>query len=144
MKPVALKPPPPPRAGLHRGPTLVALRAALPDAAEAEHVGGEAGRDREARVDHRAELAGRLDAAGPPAELEAERVLHVDHARAGEPGRHAHRARVGRDAVDVLGGEAGVLDRGEARVERELERVAVEAAADVGLAGAAMMTRAFD
>ena len=77
----------------------------------------------------------------PPAELEAQRVLHVDDAGAGEPGRDGHRAGVRRDAVDVLGGEAGVLDRGEARVERELERVAVQAATDVGLARAGDSTR---
>ena len=40
------------------------------------------------------------------------------------------------------GGEAGVVDGGEARVERELERVAVEAPADVGLADAARSRRA--
>ena len=45
------------RPGVHRGAALVALRAALEDAAEAQDVGREAGRDREARVDHRAELA---------------------------------------------------------------------------------------
>ena len=43
---------------------------------------------------------------------------------------------IGRDAVDVGGGEPGVGDRGEARVERELERIAEEPPTDVGLAGA--------
>src|SRR5262249_60783053 len=44
-----------------------------------------------------------------------------------------HRARVGGDAVDVVRRETGVLDGGHARVEREVERVAEEPTADVGL-----------
>ena len=41
-----------------------------------------------------------------------------------------------------VGGEAGVLDGGEARVERELERVAEQPAADLGLPDAADARRA--
>ena len=54
-----------------------------------------------------------------------------------EAGRRAHRPGIGREAVDVGGREPGVLDRGEAAVERELERIAVQPAADLGLADAA-------
>jgi hypothetical protein len=68
-----------------------------------------------------------------PAELEPERVLHLGHARAAEAGRGVHRARIGRDAVDVRAREAGVRDRGEAGVEREAERIAAEPPPDVGL-----------
>ena len=43
---------------------------------------------------------------------------------------------VGGQAVDVVAGQAGVVDGLEARVDGELERVAEQAAADVGLADA--------
>ena len=80
---------------------------------------------------------GELDAARVPADFEAQRVLHFDEPRAGEAGRSVHGPGVGGDAVDLVGREAGVLDGGHARVEREVERVAEEAAADVGLPHAA-------
>ena len=47
-----------------------------------------------------------------------------------------HVARVGGQAVDVGASETGVLDRREAGLEREVERVAVDASADLGLADA--------
>ena len=67
---------------------------------------------------------GRSMPAAPPPQVEPQRVVHVDDTGAGEPRRLARGAGIRGDAVDVGGGEAGVLDRGEARVERELERVA--------------------
>ena len=133
MGPDARNPRPPAAAYADPGAAALALRGPLPDRAEAQHVVGEAGRDRHARVDHRAELSGPLDAAAVPVELEAQRVVHFGDARAGEAGRAAHRTGIGGEPVDVARREAGVRDRGEAGVERELERIAPEAAPDLGL-----------
>src|SRR4030095_13579287 len=87
-----------------------------------------------ARVDHGAELGGQLDAPGVPVELEAQRIVHVGGAGTREAGSAAHPAGIGREAVDVARREAGVRDRREARIERELERIAPEAAPDLRLA----------
>ena len=130
--------------GHHRGAALLALRAALEHAAEAQDVVRETRRDREARVDHRTELPRRLEPAVVPTAVEPQRVDHVVGAGAAEPGRRAHRARVGRQAVDLGGREARVLDRREARVEGELHRIAPETAADVGLPDAADARAALD
>ena len=70
-------------AGHHPGATLVALRGAFVDGAEAQHVVGEAGRDREARVHDRAELARRLEPAAVPAAVRA----------AARPSRRTRRRR---------------------------------------------------
>ena len=126
-----------PAAGHDRRPALLALGAALVDAAEAQDVGGQSGRHGQARVDHRPELTGELDAARVPADFEAQRVLHFDEPRAGEAGGSVHGPGVGGDAVDLVGREARVLDGGHARVEREVERVAKQPAADLRLPHAA-------
>ena len=126
-----------PAAGHDCRPALLPLGTALVDAAEAQHVRGESRRHGQARVDHRPELTRELDAARVPTDLEAQRVLHFDEPRARETGRRVHRPRIGGDAVDLVGGEAGVLDGGHARVEREVERVAEQPAADLRLPRAA-------
>ena len=115
MNPLALKLPPPPPPGITAERPFVALRAAFVHAAEAQHVVRETRRDREARVDHRAELSRRLEPAAVPTAVEPQRVDHVVGAGAAEPAGVAHRPRVGREPVDVGGGEARVVDRREAR-----------------------------
>ena len=52
------------------------------------------------------------------------------------PGGIAMLPGIGGEAVDVVAGEPGVLDGGEARLDREVERVAVDAPADLRLADA--------
>ena len=96
------------------GPAPVALGGRLPHRAEAEDVVAQAGGDRRDRVGHRAELAGQLDAAGEPVEVQPQRLLDLGDAGAREARRDRHVAGVGGDAVDVVAGEAGVLDGGEA------------------------------
>jgi hypothetical protein len=94
----------------------------------------EPGRDRQAGVDHRAELTGQLQPTREPVEVQAQRVVHVRQSRTREarcPGPDA--ARIGREAVDVLARETRVCDRSQARVERQLERIAVQAPSDVAL-----------
>ena len=66
-------------------------------------------------------------------EVQAQRVVHVRDARAREARRGRHHARIGREPVDVLAREPGVFDRREAGVERQLERIAIQAPADVAL-----------
>ena len=83
-----------------------------------------------------AELAGPLEAAGVPVELQPQCVVHLGGARAGEPRRRGTVAGVGGQAVDVGSGQAGVLDGVERRLQREVQAVAVEASADGGLADA--------
>src|SRR5437588_482147 len=118
------------------GPALVALGRSLPDCAEAKDVVGVTGRHRRARRDHRPELSGVLEPAVVPVEVETEGVLQLDHADAREPRRRVHVPGVCGEAVDVLAREAGVLDGVERGVDREVERVAVEAAPHVGLTDA--------
>ena len=74
---------------------------------------------------------------------EAQRVVYLGDAGAGEAGSAADRARIGGEAVDVARRQAGVGDRGEAGVERELERVAPEAAPDLGLPDPGQRSAAF-
>ena len=94
----------------------------------------EPGRHRQAGVDHRAQLTRQLEPAREPVEVQAQRVVHVGEARAREARRaRADAARIGREAVDVLAREPRVRDRREAGVERQLERIAVQAPADVAL-----------
>src|SRR5262249_34663162 len=100
----------------------------------------------QARVDHRTELTGGLEAAAVPATVEAQCIDHVVRARAGEAGRAGtrHRAGIRRQAVDVGSRQPRVRDRGEARVERELQRIAAEATPDVGLPRARDARAPFD
>src|SRR2546429_261291 len=79
-----------PTAGHHRRPALVAWGGAFVNRAEPQHVVREPGRDRQARVDHRAELARGLEAAVVPAALQAQRVHHLVCARAAEAGWRPH------------------------------------------------------
>ena len=115
------------------GPTLVALGRRLPHGSEAEDMVGVARRHRRACGDHRAELARVLQAAVEPVEVEPQGVLQLDDADAGEPRRRVHVAWVGGEPVDVGAGQPGVLDSRQGSVDREVERVPVQAAADVGL-----------
>ena len=120
----------------HRRPTLIPLGRRLPHGAEAQDVVAQAGRHGEHGVDHGTELAGQLHPTGEPVELEPQRVLQLGDPDAGEPRRDLHVAGVGGDAVDVGRVEAGVGDGLERGVDREVERVAVDAAAHLGLADA--------
>ncbi len=121
-------------AGHDRSAALFALGRTLVDRAEAEHMIREPRRDRQAGVHDRAELAGRFEPAAVPTALQAQGVDHLVRARAGETGRRAHRPGIGRHPVDVVGGQTGVLDRREATVEGQVERIAEQPAPDVGLA----------
>ena len=112
-----------------------ALRGRLPHRTKAEHVGGHAGGDGEAGVHHRAQLPRQLPPAAVPVGLEPERLLNIRHARTGESARTPTTGKSGY-AVDVLAAEPRVLDRAQARVQGELERVAAQTASDVGLSDA--------
>ncbi len=92
---------------------------------------GEPGGHRQHRLVHRAELPGGLEAAVAPGEPEAQGVVEVGARRAAE--RPAGTG-VGRDAVDVVEGQAGVGDGALGGLDGEVEPAAVEAAPDVGLA----------
>ncbi len=127
-----------------RGPTLVTLRARLPDRAEAHHVVGQPGRHRGDRVDHRPELPRRLEAAGEPVEIEPQGVLQLDDAHAREPRRRVLVAGIGGDPVDVGEREPGVGDRFQHCVDREVERIAVDASAHLALTDAADDGLAFE
>src|SRR2546427_479348 len=81
-------------------PSAGALGARLADGAEADDVGGEAARHGHARVDERAQLAGRLGRAFEPPQPEVECVAQLPHATAGEAGVGG-LTREGGDAVDV-------------------------------------------
>ena len=70
----------------------------------------------------------------PPANqlsVETQRVLQLDHTDPGEAGRHLLIARVGRDAIDVGGGQARIGDRFEHSVDGEVEGIPVDAATDL-------------
>ena len=116
-------------AGHDRRAALVALRGALVDRAEAQHVVREPGRDREARVDHRAELARRLEPAAVPAALRgaARRSRRTRPRREKPAGVPIGPGYVERPSMSAAR-QPGVLDRGEAAVERQLQRVAERAA----------------
>ena len=92
----------------------------------------ESGGHRERRQHDGRDLAGPLAARAVPAELQAERVLHVGRSGAGEAGRAgAHRSRVAGEAVDVLRREPGVGDRGERGFAGQVEVGAEEPPADL-------------
>ncbi len=81
----------------------------------------------------RAHLAGSLAAAVVPPEPQAQRVLDLWGGRPGEPRRAGPHPGIGREPVDVLAGEARVVDRREAGLDREVEVAALEVAPDLGL-----------
>ena len=80
---------------------------------------------------------GQLDTPRVPVELQAERILDLDHATTREARRRVHVPRVGGDAVDIFAGETGVGDGIQAGVQGEPEGRSVEAPPDVGLTDAA-------
>ena len=125
---------PPPMPGMTADRPLSPCALAFPHGAEAQDVVREPGGHGHARVDDRTELPGRLEAARVPIEVQAQRVVHLGDADTGEAGRRVHRAGIRRDAVDVVAGEPRVVDRLEARIEREVERIAMQAPAHLGLA----------
>ena len=124
---------PAPAAGGDRGPPLVPLGGRLPDRAEAHDVLAQAEGHGGDGVHDRPELARRLDPALPPVQVEPERLLELDHADTGEARRHAHVPGVGGDAVDVVDRQAGVLEGCEGGVDRQVEGISVDPAADLAL-----------
>jgi hypothetical protein len=69
-----------------------------------------------------------------PVDRQAQRVLHLDDAGSGEARRRTgHRARVRRDAVDVVGREPRVRDGRERGLDRQVHVGAEEAPADLRL-----------
>ena len=86
--------------------------------------------DGQHRGEHRATLPGNLHPAVEPGRADAQRLLERGDAALGVAAG-AQGARVRREAVDVGQLEAGVGDRGEARVDRQRERVAHEPPADL-------------
>jgi hypothetical protein len=71
--------------------------------------------------DDRAELPGCLDSRVVPTEFEAQRIVDLARAGSTEAGRPPC-ARIGRESINVLHRETGVVDRREAGIERELQR----------------------
>ena len=70
----------------HAGPALAALGRTLGDGAKAQHVAGVSGRDRGAGGDDRAELAGILERAVVPVQVEAQRLVHFGTPAGEKPG----------------------------------------------------------
>ena len=80
------------------------------------------GRDREHGGDDGAALPGRVARAVDPGRLELQRLGERADTAFGETGR-PHPARVGGQPVDVVEGEPGVRDRGQAGVDGQPQRV---------------------
>ncbi len=120
----------------HRRAALVALRRRLGHRAEADDVVRQPRGHRQGGVDHRAELARRFESPCEPVEVEPQRVLQLGHAGPREPRRDVHVPRVGRHAVDVVAGQAGVVDGPQHGLDGERQRVAVDAPSDLRLADA--------
>ena len=119
----------------HRGTPGGPLTGRLPHRAETEDVPCQPGGDGHAGVDDGSELARYLVTPCMPGEIESEHALYVVDPGTGETGRQRDSRRSPGErgqAVDVLRSEAGIGDRGHARLSGELERVPVEPAADVG------------
>ncbi len=117
----------------HRsGSAHVHLRGGLPDRTEHEDVVGEASGDRHHRVHDAADLSGKLHTPCVPARVESEEADRLTDAGARQPGGRRGPARIGGHAVDVVGGEAHVADRGQCRVGGEHQRIAPQTAADLG------------
>ena len=98
---------------------------------------GGAGGDGKAGGDHRFHLGRAFRAAVVPVELQPEGVLDLGCPRAGEAHVAAHPGPgIGGQPVDVVPGQAGVGDGGQAGVDGQVDLGATEPPADVGLADA--------
>ena len=109
---------------------------ALGDRAVDEDVAGQPGRHGQAGRDDGPHLARPLAAAVVPVERQPQRVLHLGRARAGEAGGAGAHAGVGGQAVDVVAGEPGIGNGGQAALDGEVEVGPTEAAPDGRLADA--------
>src|SRR5262249_30882949 len=86
--------------------------------------------DRQRRMDDRRDLCRTLEAGDVPADVDAQSVLHLVDTRPGEAGATLYGSGIGRDAVDVVGLQAGVGDGGECRLAGEIKVIAEQAASD--------------
>ena len=86
-------------------------------------------RDREHRRDHRAARAGQLRATVVPGGPEAERLLDRGDATLAHPA--GGWSGIGRQAVDVVEGQARIGDRLQTRVDGEGQRIAHQTAPDL-------------
>ena len=105
----------------------------LPQGPVAQHVAAEPGRDREHGGDDGAALPGGVARPVDPGRPQLQRLRERGDAALGEA-RRPHPARVGRQPVDVVQGEAGVRHRGQARVDGETKRVNHQPPANARLA----------
>ena len=81
--------------------------------------------------DDRARLPGRLRSAADPRRAQAQGVLHRGDAALRVAAGTAAAARVGREPVDVVASEAGVVDGTQAGLDGERERVAHQPATEL-------------
>ncbi len=96
------------------------LERCLPQRAEAQHVAGHAGGDGHHRRDHRAAGTEGVHAAVDPRRTNSQCALQRGHAAFAHAGDV--EARVGGQPVDVVECQAGVGDRGLARLDGQRQR----------------------
>jgi hypothetical protein len=100
----------------------------LPHGPEAQHVTAQAARHREHRRDYRTTGTGELATAVDPRRMQPQRVLDRGGAPLAHP--HARGTRIGRQPVDVVERQPGILHGCEAGIDRERERVDQQPAPD--------------
>ena len=114
-------------------PARASLGAALAHGAVDEDMPGQPRRDGQRGGDDGAHLRGALAPAVVPVQGQAQGVLDLRRGRAGESGRPRPHAGIRREPVDVVAGQPGVGDGGQARLHRQVEVGATKPASHIRL-----------